>query len=116
MTAPTTGETRDRQRPLKVWVNAAERARIEAQAEAAGLSVSAYLRSVGLGYQPRSVVDLDAVERLAKVNADLGRLGGLLKLWLTDTPGRGVPVADVRELLSQIKDTQDDLRHAVTRL
>ncbi len=87
MTAPTAGETRDRQRPLKVWVNAAERARIEAQAEAAGLSVSAYLRSVGLGYQPRSVVDLEAVERLAKVNADLGRLGGLLEL----VRGRRIP-------------------------
>ncbi|MCM8739309.1 conjugal transfer protein TraJ [Azospirillum sp. A1-3] len=116
MTTPNASETRDRQRPLKVWVNAAERARIEVKAEAAGLSVSAYLRSVGLGYQPRSVVDLEAVERLAKVNADLGRLGGLLKLWLTDTPGRGAAVADVRELLGHIKDTQDELRHAVTRL
>ncbi|MCM8735503.1 conjugal transfer protein TraJ [Azospirillum sp. A1-3] len=116
MTAPNAGETRDRQRPLKVWVNAAERARIEAQAEAAGLSVSAYLRNVGLGHQPRSVVDLDAVEQLIKVNADLGRLGGLLKLWLTDTPGRGAAVADVRELLGYIKDTQDELRHAMTRL
>lgn len=111
-----TAETRERNRPLRVVVSPSERARIEALAAAAGLSVSAYLRSVGLGYQPRSVVDLDAVERLAKVNADLGRLGGLLKLWLTDTPGRGVPVAEVRDLLGQIKDTQDDLRHAVTRL
>ncbi|AWK88598.1 plasmid mobilization protein [Azospirillum thermophilum] len=116
MKGTKTVDTRDRQRPLKVWVNEAERVRIEAQAKATGLSVSGYLRSVGLGYQPRSVLDLEAVERLAKVNADLGRLGGLLKLWLTDTPGRGAPVADVRDLLNRIKDTQDELREAVTRL
>ncbi|MFS2012024.1 conjugal transfer protein TraJ [Azospirillum sp. CT11-132] len=110
------GETRERNRPLRVVVSPRERAQIETQAKVTGLSVSAYLRSVGLGYQPRSVVDLDAVERLINVNADLGRLGGLLKLWLTDTPGRGAAVADVRELLGHIKDTQDELRHAVTRL
>lgn len=116
MTGSSATETRDRQRPLKVWVNEAERARIEAQAQVTGLSVSAYLRSVGLGYQPRNVLDLEAVEHLAKVNADLGRLGGLLTLWLTDTPGRGAAVADVRDLLNRIKDTQDALREVVTRL
>jgi hypothetical protein len=38
--------------------------------------------------RPKSVYDLEAVEQLAKVGADLGRLGGLLKLWLsTKTEG-----------------------------
>ena len=38
----------------------------------------------GLGYQPKSVLDHRAIEDLAKVNADLGRLGGLLKMWLAN--------------------------------
>ena len=45
---------------------------------------SSYLRSVGIGYQPKSVLDHKAIEDLAKVNADLGRLGGLLKMWLAN--------------------------------
>ena len=50
-------ETRNRQRPLKVWVSPSERAEIERLAESTGLSLSAYLRNVGLGYQPPSMFD-----------------------------------------------------------
>jgi hypothetical protein len=48
------------------------------------MSLSAYLLEVGQGYQPDSVVDMDQVQEMIRINADLGRLGGLLKLWLTD--------------------------------
>ena len=61
-----------------------EKGLIEENARAAGRSVSSYLRAVGIGYQPKSVLDHRAIEDLAKVNADLGRLGGLLKMWLTN--------------------------------
>src|SRR4051812_33656621 len=47
-------ETRDRTRPLKVWVSRRERAEIEARARASSMSLSAYLRAVGLGHVPRS--------------------------------------------------------------
>jgi len=49
-----------------------------------GLSAAAYLRNVGLGYQVRSILDNKRVEGLARINGDLGRLGGLSKLSLTD--------------------------------
>ena len=32
----------------------------------------------------KSIIDQNSIADLAKVNADQGRLGGLLKLWLTD--------------------------------
>ena len=48
------------------------------------MSVGAYLRAVGAGYQPRAVVDRDRVDAMLEINGDLGRLGGLLKLWLSD--------------------------------
>ena len=35
-----------------------------------------------MGYQVDSIVDIKQVNELSRVNADLGRLGGLLKLWL----------------------------------
>ena len=50
-------ETRDRIRQLRVVVSASERARIEERAKATGLSVSAYLRSAGLGQMIRSTLD-----------------------------------------------------------
>ena len=80
----TSTPTRKGSLPIKVWVLPEEKALIEAQAKACALSASAYLRNVGLGFQVKGVLDQQAVIELAKVNGDLGRLGGLLKLWLTN--------------------------------
>ncbi len=69
---------------LRVPVEAEEGAIIKDQAEKCGLSAAEYLRRLGLGYEPTSIVDNQKVNELAKINGDLGRLGGLLKLWLSD--------------------------------
>ena len=69
-------ETRDKKSPLKVVVSERERAEIETRAAATGLSVSAYLRNLGLGFQPQSTLDHEAVLALLKVNADQGHLAG----------------------------------------
>ena len=84
-------DSRDRKRPLKVVVSERERAEIETRAAATGLSVSAYLRNLGLGFQPHSTLDQAAILALVKVNADQGRLGGLFKLWLS---GQSAPSAE----------------------
>jgi hypothetical protein len=109
-------ETRDRHRPLRVVVSASERARIEQRAKSAGLSVSAYLRSSGLGQPIRSTLDHAAVMDLAKMNADQGRLGGLLKLWLVDRPGQGAPEIEVRRLLDRIGELQGRLAEIAGRI
>jgi hypothetical protein len=109
-------ECRDRRRQLRVVVSASERAKIEQRAHAAGLSVSAYLRTAGLGHPIKSVIDHAAVVDLAKVNGDQGRLGGLLKLWLVDRPGRGAPEIDVRRLLERIGELQGRLADVVGRV
>jgi hypothetical protein len=108
--------SRDRQHPLKVVVSDSERERIEARAKLAGLSVSAYLRAAGLGSPIRSVLDSALVLDLAKVNADQGRLGGLLKLWLVDRPGQGVPEIEVRRLLDRIGEQQGRLAEIAGRV
>jgi hypothetical protein len=110
------GESRNRKLPLKVFVTDAERARIEERARTSGLSVSAYLRAAGLGHPIRSVLDQTAVLELAKLNGDQGRLGGLLKLWLVDRPGRGAPEHDVRQLLDRIGELQSRLADVVGRV
>jgi hypothetical protein len=108
--------SRPRPAVLKVVVSHAERAAIEERAARSGLSVSAYLRSLGIGHIPKALLDLKAVATLVGVSADQGRLGGLLKLWLSQRPGEGAPTADVRRLLQQIEDTQAQLRSLVQRL
>jgi hypothetical protein len=76
-------KTRRESPPVKVWVTAAEKAAISEKAAAHSMSASAYLRRVGLALPVQSTVDQRAVLELAKINADLGRLGGLIKMWLT---------------------------------
>ena len=101
---------------MKVFVTDDERERIEERAKTAGLSVSTYLRTAGLGHPIRSVLDHAAVMDLAKLNGDQGRLGGLLKLWLVDQPGRGAPEIEVRRLLQRIGDLQGRLADVVGRV
>lgn len=48
-----------------------------------------YMRNVGIGYQIQGIIDADLVLKLAKINGDQGRLGGLLKLWLTNSEKLG---------------------------
>lgn len=75
--------------------------------KAAGLSLSAYLREVGLGTPPRSVVDYEQVAVLAQIHADLDRLGGLLKMWLTNNE-RG-NYREVSDLLGRIAEASNVL-------
>jgi hypothetical protein len=109
-------EGRNRLWPMKVFVTDDERSRIEERAKATGLSISAYLRTAGLGHPIKSVLDHAAVMDLAKVNGDQGRLGGVLKLWLMDRPGRGAPEIEVRRLLERIGELQGRLVEVVGRV
>ncbi|WP_294329200.1 conjugal transfer protein TraJ [uncultured Sphingomonas sp.] len=101
--------TRPRGRPIKVWVYEAERDAIVARAAQAGLSHSAFLRAAGLNQPIRSVFDLDAVSDLAKVNGDLGRVAGLLKLWLADHRGFGAKPAEVEQMMKEFRMLQAEI-------
>jgi hypothetical protein len=100
-------ETRKGSNPIRVWVTPDEKAAIEANARQTGHSTSAYLRFLGLGYAPKCITDNERVLELAKINGDLGRLGGLLKLWLTND-ARTAQFGDnvIRSALARIEDTQ----------
>ena len=105
---------------LRVPVLPEEKALIEKQARAAGRSVAAYLRALGMGYEVGSVIDAELVGELAKVNADQGRLGGLLKLWLTNDErfagfDEATMRATIKAVLSKIEATQDVLLELATR-
>ena len=102
--------TRKGSPPIKVYCLAEERERIAANAKAAGLSRSAFLLAVGQGYRVQGITDYEQVRELARINGDLGRLGGLLKLWLTDDVRTAqFGETTIRALLARIEATQDQM-------
>ena len=107
---------KDRQKPFKVYVSAHDRDEIAGRAAATGLSVSEYLRIVGVNGQIRSVYDHNAVIQLSRVNGDLGRVGGLLKIWLTERPGEGASAAELRRLYDETKSLQQQILHLMARV
>ncbi|MFK1110867.1 plasmid mobilization protein [Pseudomonas aeruginosa] len=98
--------------PIKVWVTDSEKAEIADRAAQAGLSLSAYLLAAGLNHPIRSVLDLRAVAELGKVNGDLGRVAGLLKLWLAEKRGQGARPVDVEAMMNDFRALQTEL-HAI---
>ena len=106
---------------LRVPVLASEEIVIKENAARASLTVAEYLRRLSLGYVIKGTIDSQCVHQLAKVNADQGRLGGLLKLWLTDDTklaitGRIWTPGVVRALLKRIEANQSEMLHLVQSL
>lgn len=99
-----------------IRVTAAERAAIEAGAARVQMTISAYLRALGTGYSPPSKVDIRAVHELALARADLGRLGGLLKLRLKDQDGQGAEARSIDQLLAEIERGVADLKATIRQL
>ncbi|WP_027190772.1 plasmid mobilization protein [Fundidesulfovibrio putealis] len=104
---------------LALWcyVNTEEHSLISTSAERAGLSRSTYIKRVCLGQPTPSLEKQHARRELLKVNADLGRLGGLFKLCLSekDTPIQELHT-EVRRMLKQIEARQQELKAAIARI
>ena len=97
--------------PICVYCLQEEKSQIQALAKEAGLSVSDYLRRLGLLYRPTSVMDYEKVGELLKTAADMGRLGGLLKWWLSGE----APRLKTREG-KQIQINEETLRKLLARV
>lgn len=104
------GPARRREKPIEVWVTDEEKAAITARSKEAGMARSAYLRALGLNTPIRSVVDLAAVTDLVKVSGDLGRVAGLLKLWLAEKRGAGANAIDVESVMLEFRKLQATIR------
>lgn len=109
--------TRKGSTPIKVYCLPEEKEQIEAQAKRAGMSAARYLREVGQGYRLSGVVDYEQVRELARINGDLGRLGGLLKLWLSDDMRTAqFGQATILAVLSKIEATQEEMGKVMTKV
>ena len=98
---------------LTVYVSPEEYAQVAEQAGRASLSISAFVKAVCLGHEVRSTVDQDAVLALARINGDLGRLGGLLKMALAE---RAIDQIIGHHLLEDIGRTRRRLEEKVKNL
>lgn len=83
MGRPKRDEKEKRSSQIKIACTLLEKEEISLKAKKTGLPSSVYMRNIALNYPLKSVVDQVALDELIRAKADLGRLGGLFKKWLT---------------------------------
>ena len=114
-------KTRRESTPIKVWVTTAEKAAIAEKAAAHSMSISRYLRALGLALPIQCTVDQRAMLDLLKINADLGRLGGLIKMLLTSNESSQSASAQVAQIkldrtLNEISALQKKMKERIEAL
>lgn len=115
------GSESRRSKQVLIRLSPEELKEIELNAKSCGLTKADYLRKIGAGYSPKGVIDQLAVNELIKVAGDLGRLGGLLKLLLTERENLlhenlKYTVGEVHELLGCISYEKDKLKSKIMNL
>lgn len=88
---------------LTIYLSEDERQRIIGLADQAGLPVSRFVKRVCLAHEVRSVVDQQAVLALLQCKGDLGRLGGLFKMHLSEPSESPDWHTELRMLLRNIE-------------
>lgn len=76
-------EKRKRGKIIPVRVLPEEEERIKDLASQCSMSPSTYLRTAGLNKTIKSTLDSQVIIELAKLRSEVGRLGGLIKAWLS---------------------------------
>ena len=91
---------------IKTYVSAEEYKQIRETAQQCSLSLSSFAKAVCLGHEIKSRADQQARRELLKLNADQGRLGGLLKMWILDDDKHRT---DVEALLEDLRRLQKEI-------
>lgn len=107
---------RPRGQHIKVWVNNDEKAELADRAAQAGLSLSAYMKVAGLNAPIRARSDLSAVTDLVRVNGDIGRVAGLLKLWLAEKRGQSARSMDIEKVMIEFRALQASIREKMSAI
>ncbi|HBY5614322.1 TPA: conjugal transfer protein TraJ [Klebsiella pneumoniae] len=107
---------RPRGQHIKVWVNNDEKAELADRAAQAGLSLSAYMKVAGLNAPIRARSDLSAVTDLVRVNGDLGRVAGLLKLWFAEKRGQSARSMDIEKVMIEFRALQASIREKMSAI
>lgn len=110
-------ENRRRSEIIMVRVTREEQARLQEHARESGLRTATYLRQVGLGYETKSKIDQQSIRKLAELHGDLGRVGGLLKLWLGRSERQGFGRhLNIPQAIGRLRRLQNQLYQALEKL
>lgn len=111
-------ESRKKTVTVQVRATHEEKAMLKARAAAFGISIGELVRQTIFRTTPKAKTDLEAIQALAISRADLGRVGGLLKGWLSGSfPDSPIPnQAEIRVLLHEIEAAQVVVLNAVKKL
>ena len=102
---------------MKIYVTPEENEQIILESKRFSLSLSAYVRRICLGEVLPARDYQHAVRDMLRINADLGRLGGLFKLWLGDENRQAKEqTSEIRFLLREIDTRQRELKAAILRI
>ena len=107
---------------LQFRVSEEELSTIVASAKTCGINCAEYLRRVAMGFSPAIRVDQIAKVELCKVAGDLGRLGGLLKLWMAQKRGAtsdykdGIDINSIDSLWNDIRKCVGLLKQRIASL
>jgi len=108
---------------IHLRVDPEELSKITENATGCSLTTAEFLRRLGQNFVPPSKVDAAAVRELCQVAGDLGRLGGLLKLWIAEKQtgsqkgvNLGASVPQIDELWVDIQKTYKLLKTKIEGL
>jgi hypothetical protein len=97
---------------IAVYLGPEEYENIQTSAQRAGLSLSTFCKRVCIGIPAPSMEHRQAVNDILKANADLGCLGGLLKLALSEGGDKFI----LPKLLREIDMGQKELKAAARKI
>ena len=107
---------------IEIRLNELELKTIKKKAQNQGLNTSAFLRNLSINYPVKSMVKRKAITSLLKVNGDLGKAGGLFKMWLmsdgeyNDDFSTERTYENIDELVDEIERLMQDLRNGASEL
>jgi hypothetical protein len=113
-------ESRQKTKLIQVRATPEEKEKLKAKADAFGVSVGELCRSAIFGVILKPKTDQNAIQELAATRADMGRVGGLLKGWLSGAFPHGIPSTKVHTevvaLLREIEKAQIRVIDAFTKV
>lgn len=119
----STNEQNKRSKLITIRVSEMELELLKKQAQLHSLSVSNFLRKLGTNHIVNSTIDQQAIRELLNVAGDLGRLGGLFKLWLSMNANAEIQPKlgdkeynDIVAIVGQILELKDEIRNKVKEL
>ncbi len=109
-------------RSVRIQVTEEQHTQLHQKAKSTNMTLSHYLRSLGLGYPVESKVEYMALASLNKAIGDFGRLGGLFKLWLSNTKDEWDPQLggknrmQIKELVKEIESNKQELLNVARKI